>query len=824
VTPAADAAGPEPEPVPPPLTPLQWLRANGPILLLLAGFAGWLYVKFGWPGLWQTLLAAVGVGLVIFVHELGHFLAAKWCDVHVLTFSIGFGPAIPGCSFRRGETLYKLALIPLGGYVNMVGEGSETEEGEDYPRSFKNKSVYQRMFIISAGVVMNVILGCVCFVTVYRLHGEPRQPGVVARVEPGSPAWRAGVRSGSDITRIGNVRDPWWEDLKAAVAFSSAGEKIPFTFETADGQVLTTDLVPRSEEGDSAPVIGVAGPNKLTLISRQARGRNSPLPAVAAATAAAAARAVDLRPGDVPVAATDPEKGGAVTDLPSRAAPALEELGRRVRRLAGKELQVVVRRGGEKVTLPAAAGFDFEDRVVGCTDPAEADAFKVKSVLRTGSSDEAGEDWRDYFTFQRRMQQLAGRTVLVQVLRHKGPPEPVTILVPPAYQHTFGLRMAMGEVAAVRDASPAKAAGVAAGDRLLRAVVTENAGGKELLRLSEPDPTRLPLTLREAAARADGAVRVTLTVLRLGGPELNKEVTLPPADWDDSRRYDEETPISARSPMAIPELGIAYRVESRVAEVYPTVGGQPSPAAGAGLQAGDVIEQIRFRRPTESGKPPKWERWTDLKSKSPRGPDENTYDQWALIFTSLVAQDDYDVQVKVRRGKELVALPQGDDEGPALTAVEDPTWPVARRGLAFQPLTRLQKADSTLAALGMGVQRTGDFIRQILMGLRSLVTRRVSTDQLAGPVDIAVIAFEAAGQDPYQLLLFLGMISVNLAVVNFLPIPVLDGGHMVFLVYEWIRGRKPPEGVQNSATYVGVAFILSLMVFVIYLGLKRWVF
>ena len=65
----------------------------------------------------------IGLGFVIFIHELGHFLAAKWCDVHVKTFSIGFGPAVPVCSYKWGETTYMLGIIPLGGYVAMVGEG-----------------------------------------------------------------------------------------------------------------------------------------------------------------------------------------------------------------------------------------------------------------------------------------------------------------------------------------------------------------------------------------------------------------------------------------------------------------------------------------------------------------------------------------------------------------------------------------------------------------------------------------------------------------------------------------------------------------------------
>src|SRR5262249_46846041 len=132
----------------------------------------------------------LGLGFVIFIHELGHFMVAKWCDVYVETFSIGFGPALPGCWFRKGETTYMLAVIPLGGYVKMLGEGAEADpEGDDNPRSYKNKSVPQRMAIISAGVIMNVIFGCLAFILVYMCHGERQAVGVVGLVDSGSPAW-----------------------------------------------------------------------------------------------------------------------------------------------------------------------------------------------------------------------------------------------------------------------------------------------------------------------------------------------------------------------------------------------------------------------------------------------------------------------------------------------------------------------------------------------------------------------------------------------------------------------------------------------------------
>jgi len=108
------------------------------------------------------------------------------------------------------------------------------------------------------------------------------------------------------------------------------------------------------------------------------------------------------------------------------------------------------------------------------------------------------------------------------------------------------------------------------------------------------------------------------------------------------------------------------------------------------------------------------------------------------------------------------------------------------------------------------------------MNLRAIVTNRVSIKTVGGPILIARVAYESAGRSVYQFVLFLGMISVNLAVINFLPIPVLDGGHMVFLIYEKLRGAPASETVRIVATYAGLAVILGLMVFVFWLDITRW--
>ena len=198
----------------------------------------------------------------------------------------------------------------------MVGEGADADEDENYPRSYKNKTVLQRMFIISAGVVMNVLLGFVCFALVYQFHGVELPAAAVASTEAGSPAWQAGIPSGAVFTQIGSTTDPNFEDLHASVALTWSDASVPIVYRTHDGRTVEVSIRPRRDANDTQPVIGVSPPSTLHLppkkylddYDRPAR-RGSP---------ADAARAIDLHPGDVVTATSDPGKDVAVADLPSR--------------------------------------------------------------------------------------------------------------------------------------------------------------------------------------------------------------------------------------------------------------------------------------------------------------------------------------------------------------------------------------------------------------------------------------------------------------------------------------------------------------------------
>ncbi len=159
-----------------------------------------------------------------------------------------------------------------------------------------------------------------------------------------------------------------------------------------------------------------------------------------------------------------------------------------------------------------------------------------------------------------------------------------------------------------------------------------------------------------------------------------------------------------------------------------------------------------------------------------------------------------------------------------LKGVEDKEWPTDDRGLLFQTETQIQKASGVADAIELGAQRTLRFIKVVYMNLYAMAFGRVSVKTMSGPLTIATVSYRFAGEDFWQFLLFLGMISVNLAVVNFLPIPVLDGGHMVFLILEKVLGRPVPERLFALAMYTGLFLILTLMVFVIFLDVKRLFF
>jgi len=351
----------------------------------------------------------------------------------------------------------------------------------------------------------------------------------------------------------------------------------------------------------------------------------------------------------------------------------------------------------------------------------------------------------------------------------------LSIELPAQPRLVTGMAMTPLAIKAVQEESPAAAAGIVAGDRLT-AIDGEPIG----------DPFTLDERLRRRAGQA-----VTLTLSATGGGERTVSLTPRPVTWRD----DETAGIG--SPLSIAALGIAMPIDALVEAVA-----AESPAARAGVKPGDRVVRAVV---TEPGEEPDPKGGIDISPREPNWP------VVAALLQHLPAGASLTLTVESPAGgdrRTVTLVPE---------AVADRF--VADRGLVFEPMYRTVRATSFGDAIRRGLRKTREDLSMVYGFLGKLTRQEISPRLLGGPIEIAKQAGRSANEGFGRLLLFLTMLSANLAVVNFLPIPVLDGGHMVFLTWELLRGKPPSEHVVGVLSYLGLGLILLLMFFVFGLDL-----
>lgn len=209
---------------------------------------------------------AVVLGILIFVHEFGHFLFAKLFNVKVLKFSLGFGPKVVGR--KLGETEYLLSAFPLGGYVKMIGENpTEEVEEQDRFRSFALKPVWQRFIIVAGGPVFNLLFAVFLFFVIFAVVGLPHPvPGTtIGAVTADSPAEAAGILAGDKILEINGQPTLEWSDVSELIR-DSEGNPVRLKIDR-QGEIL--ELVGRPEMDEVKNLFGeVTGKRYLLGISR----------------------------------------------------------------------------------------------------------------------------------------------------------------------------------------------------------------------------------------------------------------------------------------------------------------------------------------------------------------------------------------------------------------------------------------------------------------------------------------------------------------------------------------------------------------------------
>ena len=200
------------------------------------------------------LIAILAFGVIVFIHELGHFLFAKKAGVRIHEFAIGMGPKI--YSFKKGETVYSIRLLPLGGYVAMEGEDGDSND----PRAFGNKSILQRASILFAGPFFNILLTAVILAGIYMYQGMPST--TLKEVIDGSVAQKAGIQAGDTVTEINGNDIKNWNELSKNIQ-DSKGKELKLTIDR-NGKEKEIEVTPESKEGNY--LIGIYPENKKDIL------------------------------------------------------------------------------------------------------------------------------------------------------------------------------------------------------------------------------------------------------------------------------------------------------------------------------------------------------------------------------------------------------------------------------------------------------------------------------------------------------------------------------------------------------------------------------
>ena len=688
---------------------------------------------------WHYALLILGCGFVIFFHELGHFLAAKYSGVKVEQFAVGFGPAVfawrKGVGFRPmtttpemeqrtadyladrklsppgepptpretdsaiaalglGETEYRLNWLPLGGYVKMLGQDDlNPEAASNDPRAFNNKPVRKRMLIVSAGVVMNIILAAIGFMIVYLL-GFRTAPAVVGGVMADSPASFAERADGTRCPLVVGdrilsydgkpVRD--FINLSMNVALGEEGRNVPIVVRHRDGKVETLYVLPRRPGDDPQdlvslgvfPPLELRGPNPNEVVEDQSVDR-ALFPADADA----------IKPGD---------QITAINGTPVGKSDGYWMLNQAYANSDGQPIALTVR---------GANGIDRQENI------------------------------EPHFQMMYGVQDTAFAGML---------PRPTIELILPQ--------------------SPARGQ-VHPGD-----VITGISNAATHTTIIDPTRQALVDALNSA-----------------GDQEQSIVLTL----QDASGATRQTSPIQP-SYQVTPErhgLGIQLGIDDQSTVVS---GVQPdSAAAKAGIQSG-------WRLTSVNGQPVR--NWFMVRK----------------ILADCSAGQNVPIVAETSTGPQTapMVLSQADiDAMRYMTFTSD-------LSASLQQLEELRQTNNPLIAAEWGVLDTRDQIVQFYLTLRRMFGGSVSYKEAMGPIGIFRAGAAYAGKGPVWLIWFLSMISAQLACLNFLPIPVVDGGLFMFLVVEKIQGRQLSMNTQKIVQIVGLALILSVFILVTYQDVLRW--
>lgn len=703
----------------------------------------------------DLVLVLLGFGLIVFLHELGHFLAARWAGIRVLAFAVGFGPALfswrKGMGFQAGSseakylelvkaeaagattvkgqrathhryspTEYRFNILPLGGYVKMLGQDDINPLAiSDAPDSYQNCRPWKRMVVISAGVITNVITAAALFILVFMV-GLKVEPPKVGGVTPGTPAATAvatnagaagvtepGLRPGDELITVDDRSPHSFNDLVLGTAMAERGHELALAVRRPGvATPLLFSLKPTPDAQTGLLSIGVEPSRSCKVMEAK-----SPEDREAFETLMKHARYDGLEPGMQLVSVGDDN------DNPD-----------------GNVLEEAIRRSGGK---PVTAEFKGEGKTVRIT-------ITPRPQMMMDFSPRPG-----------------GAVVGVE--------------------HILGLTpvMTVAEPPAPTKDDQAKKVGLEYGD------IFERVGDTEF-----PDASQ-----GMAEIKSHRGEKVDMVVLRRGPDGVLHEVSLP------------AVPVSSKGQVGF-FMGSKYGEGLVVAT--PPVLRHPGAKDNFTPPAARVIVSPGIKIVSVGGTPV---------------PDMATLRAALLAATNDASGHHADAAITLAIQRplsgslwanapvETVVWNLTADEVATLHAL---SWTGPEIPIPFDSEQIVRVAKNPVEAVQMGLAETRRVMLTTYITFARLAQGTVKVEHLKGPVGIAHLGTLVAERGFIWLLFFMALISINLAVINFLPLPIVDGGQFLFLVYEQIRGKPVPPGFQNVVTMAGLVLIGCVFLIVTY--------
>jgi regulator of sigma E protease len=679
----------------------------------------------------NILLVALGFGAVVLVHEFGHFIVAKLSDVKVEAFSIGFPPALLGIqrmengyrvrlfpkfsekegepeaerrSFtfgkkgRASETEYRIGVIPIGGFVKMLGQDDVGPvKTSDDPRSYANKPVASRMAILSAGVICNVISAMLIFMIVFMM-GIKLPPAVVGGVRPDSPAERAGLKAGDEVIEIdGKSENLDFSNIQIAAALSDVNEPVKMKVRHEDGSEEELAIVAKLLKGNPMRLFGVIPAQSLTIAK------------------VSEADEVELH-----------EKTGLLS-------------GDRIKSINGMEVRNYW--GLEPLVLDSLV-----PTLRIAADRKNADGGSKLIETRIGLVMVPAKSQVQSESDLCHIYSILPRLRITSV-----PRKPVSFKG--RLLSKIGIRKQMADEPHLTK-----------GDIIVGIGKVENPTFKELRDVTEEYENR----------------ELEIKVLRTDSNGFEKPLMV---------TVEPERPRGGDR--ALIGIGVVLDAEHPIVAKTISVGDGPPKLdipRGAVVTAVDGVPVSNFY---------------DIIREIRRYPGERITLDWRLDEETA--------------GSAALDV---DSDGGSITVKS-----TFAEFIPFDELKRLYRAGNPIEAVGMGYKKTLMFITQTYLTLRRLLSRDVSPKSLMGPFGILAASYTIVSERPFvYYAYFLGLISACIAVVNFLPLPPLDGGLVVLLVVEKIKGSALSERTQGIIAYAGWVLIAGFFLYITFNDVVRTFF